>query len=161
MMIRNSLLLVLAVMLTACSSCGPKQVVVKPSPYESVTANNIIKECPVPADYHYVPGILVIDVPLQVVRFKDCLGQSDLLVMNFPGENNELVRTYAHLMMLLYVDSVKETTGAELDHTRVKESQLTIVDGKDISAEKEVWFIIYKLTPKVVEPAASDTNSAP
>ena len=160
MMIKNSLILAMALMLTACTSCGPKHKANQVDPYEKVTANNIAEEC-TPAEYHYIPGILVVEVPLQVIRFKDCLAQPDLLVMNFPGENNETARTYVHLMMLLYVDSVKETTGAELEPILIKQSQLTIVKGKDISDEKEVWFIVYKLTPKVVEPDTSDTNSAP
>jgi hypothetical protein len=151
------------VMLAGCASCNPKHKEVEVvDPYMGITANNIVKECPTPHEYHYVPGILVIEVPLQVIRFKDCLSQPDLLVMNFPGEKNETTKAYVHLMMLLYVDSIKETTGAEVEPTLIKESQLTITDSGDpMPDNKVVWFIIYKLAPKVVESTMPDTGSTP
>ncbi len=159
-MIKNSLIALLALGFMGCASCNPKHAITPAvDPYENVTANNIAKECPVPVDYHFIPGMLVIEVPMKVIRFKDCLAQPDLLVMSFPGENNELVQTYVKLMMLLYVDSIKETTGAVVEPELIKESQLTSFDGKDV--ESEVWFIIYKLSPKVVEAPETDTDTAP
>tara|TARA_B100000029_G_scaffold503497_1_gene580502 strand:- start:422 stop:895 length:474 start_codon:yes stop_codon:yes gene_type:complete len=157
-MIKTSLIALLSLAM-GCASCNPKHTAPTVDPYENLTANNIAKECPVPADYHFIPGILVIEVPMKVIRFKDCLSQPDILVMSFPGENNELVRTYAHMLMLLYVDSVKETTGAVVEPSLVKSSQLTSFDGEAV--ENEVWFIVYKLTPKVVEAPPADTDTAP
>jgi hypothetical protein len=160
-MIKKSLLMMLAAT-TMLSSCGPckKNAKTAVDPYEGITANKIVIDCPVPHEYHRIPGILVVDVPLQVIRFKDCLSQPDLLVMNFPGKKTEIVKAYVHLMMLLYVDSVKETTGVEVKPTLIKESQLTVVDGKDVPDNKEVWFIVYKLSPKVVK-TTPDTDSIP
>ena len=158
-MIKTSLIALLSIVLAGCASCNPKHTQTFSDPYENLTANNIAKECTVPVDYHYIPGILVVEVPMKVIRFKDCLTNPDLLVMSFPGENNELVRTYAHLMMLLYIDSVKETTGAEVESALIKASQLTSFDGKPV--DDDVWFIVYKLTPKVIETPSLDTDTAP
>lgn len=155
-LIRNSLL-ALSLMMAGCVSCNPKAPTVKPDVYENITADNIVSTCLEPADYYFIPGGLVVDTPMKVIRFKDCLSQPDLLIMSFPGENTEINRSYVHLMMLLYIDSVRETTGAHLDWSLIRASQLTKVDGKDITAENEVWFIIYKLSPKVVETAPTDT----
>lgn len=157
-LMRNSLL-ALAFIMTGCASCNPKGT--QPNIanlYENVTANNIAKTCLEPADYYFIPGILVVETPMKVIRFKDCLTHPDLLVMSFPGENTEVNRSYVHLMMLLYIDSVKELTGAQLEWALIRESQLTKVDDQDITAENEVWFVIYKLSPKVVETKTEDAT---
>lgn len=160
-LIKNSLVVLAALMFVGCASCNPKTPTPPVDPYENITANNIAKSCPVPAEYHFIPGMLVVETPMQVIRFKDCLDQPDILVMSFPGENSELVRTYAQLMMLLYIDSVKVSTGAQLEWSLVKSSRLTEVEGKDVTAEGEVWFIIYKLSPKVVEQPEPEADAVP
>ena len=110
-LIKNSLL-AMALVLTGCASCNPKTPLVKADVYENVTADNIVNTCLEPADYYFIPGILVVETPMKVIRFKDCLANPDLLIMSFPGENTEINRSYVHLMMLLYIDSIRETTGA-------------------------------------------------
>ena len=150
----KSLASVIILALISCMSlsCNPKTVeIIHSDPYENITANNIIKECPAPVDYHFIPGSMVVGTPMKVIRFKDCLTHPDLLIMSFPGENTELIQAYAHLMMLLYIDSTRELTGSESLWSLVKISQLTIVDGEDVSSENEVWFIVYKLSPKVID----------
>ena len=145
--------------LVGCMSCNPKAIETIPiDPYENITANNIVKECPVPVDYHFIPGALVVNTPMKVIRFKDCLSNPDLLILSFPGENSELVQAYAHLMMLLYIDSTKEMTGSESSWSLIKISQLTKVDGDDITPENEVWFIVYKLSPKVIDQKIDSTQ---
>ena len=161
--INRILCMVLIMTVMGCAACNrtTRAPQIPVDPYESLTADSIAKECPVPVEHHYVPGILVIDTPLQVVRFKYCLGHPDLLVMNFLGQNNETVKTYIHLMMLLYVESVKETTGALVEPELVKESRLTVINGVTLPENEEVWFIIYKLTPKVLESPEPAEDSAP
>ena len=159
-LIKNSLIVLASLLFVGCASCNPKNsTVVQTDPYENVTANNIVKECPVPADYHFIPGVLVVETPMKVIRFKDCLSHADILVTSFPGENSEIIRAYSQLMMLLYIDSVKETTGASLEWSLVKVSELTEVEGKPLEGEGTVWFIIYKLTPKVIETPSADTDA--
>ena len=159
--INNILALLLALVLTGCAACNRINTPPVVNQYENITANNIAKECKTPIEYHYIPGILVIEVPIQLARFKDCLGNPDLLIMNFLEQPDEMVRTYVHLMMILYVDSINETTGAVVIPALIKESRLTDVDGTPVPDDKEVWFIVYSLSPGVVEDTAVHEDTAP
>ena len=149
---------IVAVTLVGCASCNR----IKPTPpldlYANITADNIADQCKTPVEYHYVPPGLILDVPIQVLRFKDCLAQPDVLAMNFLGQNDEKTKAYIHLMMLLYLDSVKDTTGFAIQSELIRESRLTTVDGQPVT--QEIWFFVYKISPLPVETpdTAKDTS---
>ena len=92
---------VMTVFMTGCSSVKVKKASI--SENSALTAQNAREKCKEP-DESYLVTLPAVAVHGQVMRFYNCLGVPDMLLVAWGDDALEKHITSAHLLMLLYVE---------------------------------------------------------
>ena len=134
-----ALVLLLAIQATGCSAISHYKKVKK------ISAGRAVKECTGPKDFHLVPPTSF-GVTIRIMRHKNCMDVSDMLMMLWDGEKTELNETVVKAIMLMYIDSLNINSKRQLgriflkydkieEGPHIKFYELVEIDPKDYKRE--------------------------
>tara|TARA_Y100000034_G_scaffold72011_1_gene86872 strand:- start:305 stop:730 length:426 start_codon:yes stop_codon:yes gene_type:complete len=134
-------LLLLSLQLPGCQTISHYRKVKK------ISAERAVEECTGPRDFHMVPPTSF-GVTIRIMRHKDCMGVSDMLMMLWDGDKTELNETVVKAVMLMYIDSINYNNKVQIGRVflkydviesglHIKFYELVVVDPEDYKGEDD------------------------
>ena len=124
-----------AVMLFAgCSFIKPN--LQSPKLLPDVNFSSVSEQCTTPSNVYDFPPSKLNPAPYRIAKFDVCLGRSNVFIVLWPGELNEINEQFARLLGLHFKESYSFERRVEVSHEEW---------GPFSSSDGKTWLIVFQL----------------